>query len=212
MVPRARRGSAGPTSSYWQVVVTGDLQPAGSVSVIVRWPLPPCPPWENVARRFTIVSVCETPSTSIVTVSPLWLVSVKLTRAVSVPRRQLAWRLVMSAHGMPLPSHSSGMPFPFASALVPLAMSHSSGTPFPLQSSLNPLAMSWSSGMPFPLQSGALGTSVFTVSCPVFSGSSQLERRVEFVPPPVHERENFPNQSEVWLVHDANPPCSCPIT
>ena len=45
--------------------------------------------------------------------------------------------------------HSSGIPSPLRSALVPLAMSQGSAMPFPLQSAWQ------ASGMPFPSQSSA---------------------------------------------------------
>ena len=43
---------------------------------------------------------------------------------------------------------------------------------------------------------------VSTVKAPVPPGSSQLLSREEFDPLPVHDLENFPYQSEVWLLQD----------
>ncbi len=50
-------------------------------------------------------------------------------------------------------SHSSGMPLPLKSLLVPEATSHSSGIWFPLQSAASPEAISSASGTPLALQS-----------------------------------------------------------
>jgi hypothetical protein len=45
---------------------------------------------------------------------------------------------------------------------------------------------------------------------PVLSGSSQSFKRDEGVPPPSHDTDTRPYQSEVWLEQEANPPCNCP--
>src|SRR3989304_2764776 len=87
-----------------------------------------------------------------------------------------SWQLSLTTR-----SHSSGMPFPLKSGLVPLAPSQSSGTPLALQS-----AGSHSSGVPFPLQSGLVPPATS------HSSGTSLQLQSELVPPAISRESKTP--------------------
>jgi hypothetical protein len=69
-------------------------------------------------------------------------------------------------------------------------------SPVPKESSTAGEPLAWKIERPTPSR---------TVT-PLAIGSSQLLRRVAFVPPPVHDMKKRPYQSEVRLEHEAKPP------